>query len=91
MRSGERDRAIEERGKCDEDAGKGFGKQLGIHGNSGAGVESEGMVWVVDAECGKGDTGSENGVQTVSEHLDIIAVPDTQERQKDRVSFAWVQ
>ena len=71
--------------------GKGFGKQLGIHGNSGAGVESEGMVWVVDAECGKGDTGSENGVQTVSEHLDIIAMSDTQERQKDRVSFAWIQ
>lgn len=35
---------------CDEDAGKGFGKQPGIHGNSGSGVESEGMVWVVDAE-----------------------------------------
>ena len=49
------------------------------------------MVWVVDAECGKGNTGSENGVQTVSEHLDIIAMSDTQERQKDRVSFAWLQ
>ena len=54
-------------------------------------MESEGMVWVVDAECGKGNTGSENGVQTVSEHLDIIAMSDTQDRQKDRVSFAWIQ
>jgi len=53
-------------------------------------VESEGMVWVVDAECSKGNTGSENG-QTVSEHLDIIAMSDTQDRQKDRVSFAWIQ
>jgi len=54
-------------------------------------VESEGMVWVVDAGRGKGHTGSENGVQTVSEHLDIIAMSDSHDRQKDRVSFAWVQ
>jgi predicted type IV restriction endonuclease len=54
-------------------------------------VESEGMVWVVDAECGKGNINSENGVQTVSEHLDIIAMSDTQDRQKDRVSFAGIQ
>lgn len=90
MWSGKRDRAIEERGKRDEDAGKGLEKQLGIPGNSGAGVESEGMVWIVNAKWSKGNTGSENGVQTVSEYLDIIAMSDTQNGQEDRVSFAWI-
>lgn len=49
------------------------------------------MVWIVHAKYSKGNTGNENGIQTVSEHLNIIAVSDTQYRQKDRVSFAWIQ
>lgn len=54
-------------------------------------VESEGMVLVVDAECGKGNTGSEDGVPSVSECTDIVAVSDSKDGQKDRVSFAWAQ
>ena len=91
MQSGECDRAIEEWGKCDEDAGKGFGKQLGIYGDGCAGVEFEGVVWALDAERREGDTGSENGVQAVPELSDIIALSDTQDRQKDCVSCAWIQ
>ena len=49
------------------------------------------MVWVVDAECGKGRTGIEDGVPSVSECTDIVAVSDSKDGQKDRVSFAWVQ
>ena len=49
------------------------------------------MVWVVDAECGKGNTSIEDGISKVSEYADIIAVSNTQDRQKDRVSFAWIQ
>ena len=49
------------------------------------------MVWVDDAECGKGDTGIEDGVPQISKHVDIIAMSDTQDGQKDCVSCAWIQ
>ena len=49
------------------------------------------MVWVVDAECGKGTQVVKMEFRRFPEHLDIIAMSDTQERQKDRVSFAWIQ
>ena len=56
------------------------------------------MVWAVDAGRGKGCTGSEtcprengDGVPSVSECTDIVAVSDSKDGQKDRVSFAWAQ
>ena len=49
------------------------------------------MVWAVDAGRGKGHTGIEDGVPSVSECTDIVAVSDSKDGQKDRISFAWVQ
>ena len=87
---GECDRAVEEWGECDEVAGERFGEQLGIHGNSVIGMESQGVVWVVDAECGKGDAGSEDGVSAVSQYPDKNSVSNTEDGPQDCVSGAWV-
>ena len=87
MRPGECDKAVEEWGECDEVAGERFGEQLGIHGNSVIGMESQGMVWIVDAEHGDGDAGREDGVSAVSQHPDKDSVSNTEDGAQDWSSW----
>src|SRR5258705_481652 len=49
MRPGERDRAIEEWSQCDAHARQRSVEQLGLHGDGGAGLESQELVWVARA------------------------------------------
>ncbi len=83
-------RTVEERGKCDDVAVKGFVEQLGIQGKSVIGLELQGLVWHVDAKCRKGGAGVKDGVSTVSQCPDNDSLPNSEDGAKDCLSNARI-
>lgn len=67
-----------------------FGEQLGIHGNSVISMESQGMVWIVDARRRKGRSGAEDGISAVSQYTDYASLSNSKDGTQDCVSNAWV-
>ena len=86
MRPGKRDRAVEERGQRDANAGQRSGEQLGVHGHGGVGLESEGVVWAIGA-----GSGSRHGISAVPARDHSAAGADHPVRAQDCVSAAGLQ
>jgi len=59
---------------------------LGIHGNSGFGLESEGVGGIMDAQQDSGETDRPHGVQTVSQHLHEDSLFDCEGGTSDYLS-----
>jgi len=91
VRSGERDRATQERGQRHEDARGRPGEQLGLHGDGGIGVEFEGVVWAAGAGPGAGLGTGADGISPVSAGHHPAALSDHPERAQDSVSAAGLQ
>src|SRR6266536_4102841 len=91
LRSGECDRATQERGQCDADAGGRLGEQLGVHGDGSVGVEFEGVVWALGAGPGAWVGVGANGIPAVSTGDHSCALSNSANRAQDCVPAAGLQ
>lgn len=77
--------------KRDADAGGRPGEQLGLHGDGGAGVESESVVWAAGARPRAGAGVGADGVPALLARHPLAALSDCAHGTEARVSAAGLQ